>query len=460
MPDLSYIIYQFILPVLEFCRHFFGNYGWAIIAVTILFKVVLLPFSIKQAISTKNSQEKIKKIQPEIDRIKERFEKKKNRHKDEPQKLLEIKNEFQKELLDITRQNGAFNPLGGCLPLLLQFPILIALYWTFVGSPFQPSILTIPLKIQAVSLNTAWNVVSQTGDIVGKLLIEDLKNNNTTDNLRFKILDDNNNLIGYAENQSQEKKQETDNNKIPENLENYNKSKVVNYVDSKGRLGRYQLETNIIGENLALNKNYKISLKKLDGKASIKPKNLYWRINRKVAERSLHLERKDLHSNVIIPSWAHNKINLDFNKKTSELNINISKNLDIAEEFQLEAILWNSRANQSFFFIKDLGRLGVYNSKEKEIHWDILILLLLFVGSMYITTSLMSSNTSAMPTLEPSQEKLQKQMQMFLPLMSVVFFLFIPLPGAVFLYLTVSNVFQIAQTYFVNKIPVRISEKI
>ena len=85
------------------------NYGLSIILFTILVKVLLLPLTIKQTKSTKAMQD----IQPKIQEIQTKY-------KDKPEKQ-------QQEIMMIYTE-AKINPLAGCLPLLIQMPILIALF--------------------------------------------------------------------------------------------------------------------------------------------------------------------------------------------------------------------------------------------------------------------------------------------------------------------------------------------
>ena len=85
------------------------NYGLSIILFTILVKVLLLPLTIKQTKSTKAMQD----IQPKIQEIQTKY-------KDKPEKQ-------QQEIMKIY-QEAKINPLAGCLPLLIQMPILLALF--------------------------------------------------------------------------------------------------------------------------------------------------------------------------------------------------------------------------------------------------------------------------------------------------------------------------------------------
>ncbi len=99
-----------------------GNIGLAVIFTTILIKLLLLPFSYAQT----KSQIAIKKIQPHIDEIK----------KNTPDKT-----EQTKKIMELYKEHNT-NPLSGCLPLIIQLPIIIALYQVFLqGVSVDPSIL-------------------------------------------------------------------------------------------------------------------------------------------------------------------------------------------------------------------------------------------------------------------------------------------------------------------------------
>ncbi|HEY7667466.1 MAG TPA: YidC/Oxa1 family membrane protein insertase [Actinomycetota bacterium] len=86
-----------------------GNFGVSIIVLTILIRVVLLPLGIKQI----KSMQAMQAIQPKIKEIQKKYKGNKQKAQEETMKLY---------------KEAGVNPLGGCLPLLLQFPILIAMY--------------------------------------------------------------------------------------------------------------------------------------------------------------------------------------------------------------------------------------------------------------------------------------------------------------------------------------------
>ncbi|MDY0011946.1 MAG: membrane protein insertase YidC [Rhodocyclaceae bacterium] len=101
--------------VLQWFHKLTGNWGWAIILVTIAIKAVFFPLS---AASYK-SMAKMRTLGPRLQQLKER-------HGDDKAKM-------QQEMMEIYRKEK-INPLGGCLPILVQIPVFIALYWVLLGS--------------------------------------------------------------------------------------------------------------------------------------------------------------------------------------------------------------------------------------------------------------------------------------------------------------------------------------
>lgn len=100
---------------LSFIHSIVGNWGWAIILLTILIKILFYPLS---AASYK-SMAGMKKLQPRIQTLKDRY-------KDDRQK-------FQMEMMALYKKEK-INPAGGCLPILIQIPVFIALYWVLLES--------------------------------------------------------------------------------------------------------------------------------------------------------------------------------------------------------------------------------------------------------------------------------------------------------------------------------------
>jgi YidC/Oxa1 family membrane protein insertase len=131
-----------VIPTFNFLNSFNFNYGIIILLLTILVRIILLPLTY----GSFKSQAKMKVLQPEMTEINEKF-------KDDPMKK-------QQEVMGLYRKAGV-NPLGGCIPGLLQMPILIAMFNFFPSSielrqePFlwasdlstYDNILDLPFKI-------------------------------------------------------------------------------------------------------------------------------------------------------------------------------------------------------------------------------------------------------------------------------------------------------------------------
>lgn len=117
------------VDVLKAINGIVGNYGIAIIIVTILMRILIFPLTLKQ----EKSMKKMKDIQPEVDKIREKY-------KDDPQTL-------NQKTMEIYKENNV-NPMGGCLPILIQMPIFVALYYAFVGNtiPSDATFLWFNLK--------------------------------------------------------------------------------------------------------------------------------------------------------------------------------------------------------------------------------------------------------------------------------------------------------------------------
>jgi len=101
--------------LLDWLHRFIGNWGWAIIALTVLIKLAFYPLSAASYKSMAN----MKKLQPRLQALKERYG-------DDRQKLNQAMMEMYK--------TEKINPLGGCLPILVQIPVFIALYWVLLES--------------------------------------------------------------------------------------------------------------------------------------------------------------------------------------------------------------------------------------------------------------------------------------------------------------------------------------
>src|SRR3954471_4087254 len=101
--------------LLSLLHSYIGNWGWSIMALVLLIKVAFYWLQAKGY----ESMAKMKAINPKVMALRER-------HKDNPQQM-------QQEMMRIYREEKV-NPLGGCLPIFIQIPVFIALYWVLLSS--------------------------------------------------------------------------------------------------------------------------------------------------------------------------------------------------------------------------------------------------------------------------------------------------------------------------------------
>ncbi len=123
--EIFQVLVDFMRTLLTYCYNLtqaigFPSYGIAIIILTIAIKAVLAPLTAKQVKSMKGMQ----KLQPKMKEIQKKY-------KNDPQKA-------QQEIAKMYKELGV-NPLSGCLPLLVQMPFLIAIFYALQGYPYDPA---------------------------------------------------------------------------------------------------------------------------------------------------------------------------------------------------------------------------------------------------------------------------------------------------------------------------------
>ncbi|MEL6128541.1 MAG: membrane protein insertase YidC [Cyanobacteria bacterium J06627_3] len=140
---IGFLTNNIMLPILDFFYGIVPSYGLAIVALTLLIRFALYPLNAgsirnmrRMKITQPLMQKKVKEIQ--------------ERHKDDPAKL-------QQEMGGVYKEFG--NPLAGCFPVVLQMPILFALFATLRGSPFAD--ITYPVNLQILPQDAVEQVQPQ-----------------------------------------------------------------------------------------------------------------------------------------------------------------------------------------------------------------------------------------------------------------------------------------------------------
>ena len=142
-------LYRFLGSMLSFFESFTGSYAIALLFYALIFKIVFLPFSIKQ----QKNQIAMAKLTPKIELIKAKYK----GRTDQPTMQKQ-----QEEIMELQKKEG-YSPLSGCLPLLIQLPLIMLLY-TVIQSPLS----YIAKPVEAVEVYN--DQVTQQVEIVDKNL--------------------------------------------------------------------------------------------------------------------------------------------------------------------------------------------------------------------------------------------------------------------------------------------------
>jgi YidC/Oxa1 family membrane protein insertase len=128
--------------LLKLVERYLGNYGWAIVALTVVIRLVFFPFMHRGQLKMRLMQEKMKKIQPRLKSLQERYQKleRKEGQKGGIAARQRLRQEKNDETMRIYKEEGVnpFSSMSGCLPLLAQMPILYGFY----------TILTIAIELR------------------------------------------------------------------------------------------------------------------------------------------------------------------------------------------------------------------------------------------------------------------------------------------------------------------------
>ena len=327
------------IKFLQLLAHFVGNYGIAIIVLTIIVRLAMWPLNVSQQRSMKMMQT----LQPKMKAIQDRY-------KSNPQVMQQKLMEFYKE--------HKFNPMGGCLPLLIQLPIFILLY----------SALMSPQFIQ-IAGDTSFGFLSRLDTTLSATAGRSYDG-------QFGVSENDNFMIGKTA------KVYLTNNEIIDNVKVKDSNKAVEIQ------GQFKP-----GENVDL-------------------------------------------------KMALDHLNLKFEQLAQIEKVEISVT-DMATK-EVEDITFKKLDN---ILIASVPTVAT----TREIHWDVLLLIVLFGITMFASQKIMMATNKSKGTSDPAQEAIQKHMGTFMPIMIIGTFIIIPIPAGVLLYLVTSNIVQIVQTVIVNK---------
>ncbi|SFB28889.1 YidC/Oxa1 family membrane protein insertase [Lentibacillus halodurans] len=122
-----YLIDPFSYFIKNMASLFGDNYGLSIIVMTFIIRITLMPFMLKQMKGSRDMQEKMKLLKPEMDKLKEKYKNSNNK---------DANMQMQQEMMQLY-QKHQINPMSsiGCLPMIIQFPILIGFYYAIRRTP-------------------------------------------------------------------------------------------------------------------------------------------------------------------------------------------------------------------------------------------------------------------------------------------------------------------------------------
>ncbi len=338
-----------MLPIVDFFYGIVPSYGLAIVALTLVIRFALYPLgagSIRNMRKTKISQPLMQK---RVKEIQQKF-------KDDPTKQ-------QQAMADVYKEFG--NPLAGCLPVLMQMPVLFALFATLRGSPFSNVDYNVNLQVVPAE---------QTAQIQPQVFTSEPHNIYFNTNIHAPVIAD-----------------------IP------------------------------TGNVLGVGQKAQVEFKGVDDKPFTE----------------LAAQYPD---SKLTPTWTITK-GMENIKVTPDGKIEAIAPGDVT----LKGTIPGIAANTGFLFIDSLGHVGAIDPDGK-IHWDIIAMIVFFGLSLYVSQNLSGGTATATASDDPQVQQ-QQAVNKFTPVIFSGMFLFFPLPAGVLMYMAIGNVFQLAQTYLVNKEP-------
>lgn len=472
------ITYTLMLPILQFLDKTLGSYGWAILGLTLAIRIAVWPLV---AASTKSMQ-RMGQVGPKMKQLQEKY-------KERPEVL-------QRKMAEFYMKNK-INPLGGCLPLLVQLPILFALFGTFNGPPFQDKPIPVTVKLlspenaqkTAVTLapsSSADSVYVSKSAETSKLVVRPGDSTLVFGrNAEGQPTSDGFNSIDYTVNAVQGRLSSdfkpdwkiahdpsaatmnavgqatfpvegdiTVEARIPAELTGGEdgviqvKVKVLPAPKQNGGIftigggGNDQGEQGTKEKQAQSATSVEITAEGNKARLAVEPGDMTL-----VAGKNMDFRLKALEGS--IPKGFHPRWRIAADPNASTIDENGKAIFRHAGEVRVEAIIHGEAKNEPFYFISNIGKVAKGMELLDPKNWDVLGLILLFAVTMVLSQKLMVTPT---PT-DPEQAAIQKQTQQVMPITLTAMFFFMPLPAGVFLYMVFSNIVQTLQTWMLSKQP-------
>lgn len=462
-----------MLPTLMTFAKATHSYGWAILLLTMAVRLIVWPLvSSSTKAMRKNSQ-----LQPKLKQLQDRY-------KDNPELL-------QRKMMEFYKKNK-MNPLGGCLPTLVQLPILFALFGTFTGPPFQDK--AIPVKVNLVAASSEGKVTTNIapsssgnspylapGGQMSKLVVK------PGDETAVFGKDANGKETGEAK-EIDYQTFAVDGTLPPD-------------FKPKWRIGHDVNGAVIVAESgqatFPKEGQVKVACLLPDNQRIVVPVTVVARtaedeeppIISFFAPKSPFKGAKEEHSKETVSATIGGKqvniavspgacsvltgksfqftlqaldgspLPMDYKYKWHIVDDSNAATIDdnghavfrCPGEVTIEAVVPAIAKNDSFYFISSIGKVSKGMELFEPANWDVLFMIIAFTATMVASQKLMMQPNPAGMTED--QIAIQKQTQQTMPIAITAMFFFIPLPAGVYLYMVLSNVMQSLQTWLIMKNP-------
>jgi YidC/Oxa1 family membrane protein insertase len=354
---ISFLSNNVMLPILDAFYSVVPSYGLAIVALTLIIRLALYPVNAGALRNMRKTRATQPIMQKRMKQIQERY-------KNDPTKQ-------QEEMSALYKQFG--NPLAGCLPLVIQMPVLFALFATLRGSPFT----NVPYSINL--------------DILPQDKIEQV---------------------------------------VPQSF--VTKPQNIYVADET----HAQVEAILPGGNkVAVGEKLHVDFQTPDGKP-------FADLVTKYPDNNLKPQYK------VVSGGERIKLSDDGTIETLQPGAAV-----------VQAIIPGLAADKGFLFIDALGRTGAVDDdlfaknadgtesfNFKAIHFDIVAMILAYGASLYFSQKISSAG---MTSTNPQQDTINK----ITPVMVAGIFFFAPLPAGVLMYMIIANLFQLLQSFMINREP-------
>jgi membrane protein insertase Oxa1/YidC/SpoIIIJ len=456
-----------MIPIMQAFAKATHSYGWAIILLTLLIRLLVWPLV---ASSTKSMQ-RMSQLQPKLKALQEKY-------KDDPQL-------FQQKAMEFYSKNK-INPLGGCLPTLVQLPVLIALFATFTGPPFQDKPIPVKVNLAKPEDVASVKIVSNpTSGANSPYVSADGKL------AKFAVQPgDQTRVWGYENGVKTDQPTAIDFHTVAVagdpppgfkpgwKIEHDPNGATIDTVTGQAAFPAAGDVT--VQAALPDGQFIEVPIKVEPGQAQQGGFNLFGGPSadpfRTKTPQSADQKTISVGGQQVTVAVSPGPSSVVAGSKGVQFQLtpvnggelkdvhavwHIVKDTNAATidadghavfrrpgEITVAAVIPAEAKNEPFYFVSSLGKVARGAELLMPKNWDVLGMLIAFSITMYLSQMLMVQPSTSM---DPEQAAIQKQTQQTMPIAVTAMFFFFALPAGVYLYLVVSNVMQTLQTWLIYK---------